>query len=197
MSSRIRFAAARNVFEAFADLSYAVAPPADELGAPRLCARPARLAAPDRFDRLHRPSAAAPGGGVVGDPVRSRHAWDKRRRRGPSRRRGMGARARGRQSQRRAGDRQRRRSARADDLARLRRRLVGRQHDARGSKADAGAAFGLRQGGAHGGHHRLQRRRSARRRAENRGLRGSRDSLRRWRRGERDGARKRRRRSRA
>ncbi len=50
MSSRIRFAAARNVFEAFPDLSYAAAPPADD-SAPLDYAR-ALLASPRPTDAI-------------------------------------------------------------------------------------------------------------------------------------------------
>ena len=50
MSSRIRFAAARNVFETFTDLSYAVAPPADD-SAPLDYAR-ALLASPRPTDAI-------------------------------------------------------------------------------------------------------------------------------------------------
>jgi Family of unknown function (DUF6931) len=50
MSSRIRFAAARNVFEAFTDLSYAVAPPVDD-SAPLDYAR-ALLASPRPTDSI-------------------------------------------------------------------------------------------------------------------------------------------------
>ena len=188
MSSRVRFDSARNVFEAFADLKYAVGAASRRLDAPRSRTRAADLAAPKRRDRLHRLFVTEEGNRMVGDSMRPRAAGRKGRGRCLARRRHMGARARRGQSARCARGRQRRRPERADNLARVRRRPVRRQPQRSGPTAGAGAALGLRDGCEHSGHDGGMRRRPARRRAENQGLRGSGNTLRRGRRRQSAGA---------
>ena len=185
MSSRIRFASARDVFEAFSDLRHAASSASGRFRAARLRAGVTRFTAPDRRHRLHRLSPSAPRGRLVGAPMRPRDARRERRRRGPSRGGDVGARAGRGQPARRARGRQRQRSQRADDLARVRRRSVRRQPEPAGPTADASAALGLRDGGEHGGDDGGLRRRSARRGAENHSLRRSRHLLRRRRRRDR------------
>ena len=188
MSSRIRFATARNVFETFADLRR-VAPPPDDEAAPLDYAR--RLLGsprPARCDRLPRLSPAAPRGRLVGATMRRRDSGAARRRRRASRRRGLGPRAGRGKSARRAGNRQCGRSEPRHHLARARRRLVGRQHVRAGREADGGAGLGLRESGERRDRAGGLLGRSARHRAMDRRLRRGGHPLRRRRRGARDRA---------
>ena len=86
----------------------------------------ARRAPPTRSS--FSPISAAARSGVVGAPMRRRDFGTARRGCRASRRRDLGARAGGGKSPRRARNRQCGRSKPRHDLARARRRLVGRQH---------------------------------------------------------------------